>query len=220
VSGKGVIPVGDFVLMLLHLSISDKIDFDRLFFMRNAPQLYFSVIFFLASGVLLAQDAANSIQWMSWEEAVERSEKEPRKFLVDIYTDWCGWCKRMDATTFQEPHLAAYINQHYYPIKFNAEQREEISFRGKSYEFVNKGKHGYHELAAEITQGRLGYPTLVFLNEDMEVIQAINGYREPLEFEQIVTYFGGDYHRRMPWERYTKFYEPLQAMPAAVRKKE
>lgn len=89
-------------------------------------------------------------------------EKDKKKIVVDIYTDWCGWCKRMDASTFQDPKVIKAINKNFYAVKFNAEQKEDINFKSKVYQFVPQGNRGYHSLAAEITQGRLSYPTFVF----------------------------------------------------------
>lgn len=152
---------------------------------------------------------AAGIQWISWEEMMDKAKSQPRKVVVDVFTDWCGWCKRMDASTFQDPALAKYINEHYYAVKFNAEQKTDILFKGKTYKFVKNGMKGYHELAAEITKGRLSYPTLVFLDEKQEVIQSIPGFRDALELEKIATYFGRDEHTRTPWETYQKNYKPI-----------
>jgi thioredoxin-related protein len=148
------------------------------------------------------------IQWMTWEEAVAASLIEPRKIVVDVYTDWCGWCKRMDAQTFSDKDIAEFINTNYYAVKFNAEQKEDIDFNGETYSFVSHGRRGYHELAAEITQGRLSYPTVVFLNEKFELIQSIPGFQGPADFEVILTYFGGNHHMRTPWNKYKASYEP------------
>lgn len=156
---------------------------------------------------LPAPEVVSQVNWMSWEEASERSATEKRKFMIDLYTDWCGWCKKMDQATFQQEYISSYINDHFYPVKFNAEMKEDIVFKGKTYSFVGRsGQRGYHELAAEITRGRLGYPTVVFLDEDMEVIQAIAGYRGPEDFEKILSYFAQDYHKKMPWEKYEQGY--------------
>lgn len=150
------------------------------------------------------------IQWLTWEEMVERSRKESRKVVVDVYTDWCGWCKRMDATTFNEAEVARYINERYYAVKFDAEQKQDIAFKGQTYRFVKNGMRGYHELAAEITQGRLSYPTIVFLDEQLDVIQSIPGYRDATEFETILTYFGDNNHQKVPWDTYQRNYRPRQ----------
>ncbi len=153
--------------------------------------------------------SSGAINWITWEQAVQKSEKERKKILVDVYTDWCGWCKRMDKATFQQAHIAKYVNEHFYAIKFNAEYREEIVFNGKTYKFVENGRRGYHELAAEIMRGRLSYPTLVFLDERKKVIQPIPGYKDPEQFEKIITYFGRNEYLKTPWESYQKSYQPL-----------
>ena len=154
--------------------------------------------------------AEGRIEWLSWEEAMVRAAEEPRKIMVDVYTDWCGWCKRMDKATFQHPRIAAYVNANFYAVKLVAEQTNELRYKDKSYGFVKRGKRGYHELAALLTGGRLSFPTVVFLDETQAPLQAIGGYHDAAEFEQIVTYFGGDHHRRTPWVNYQRRYVPLR----------
>ena len=53
------------------------------------------------------------INWLDFETAQEMNKKEPKKFIVDVYTSWCGWCKRMDASTFHHPVIVDYINENY-----------------------------------------------------------------------------------------------------------
>ena len=52
--------------------------------------------------------AVAEIEWLTWDEAITRMATEPKKIFVDVYTDWCGWCKRMDATTFSDKEIATY----------------------------------------------------------------------------------------------------------------
>ena len=148
-----------------------------------------------------------AIEWMSIEEAVERSKTEKRKIVIDVYTSWCGWCKRMDQTTFQDQDVIDYINDNYYPVKFDAEIPETIEFNDMEYKFKKSGTRGYHELAAKWLNGRMGYPTTVFLNEDLEVIQPIPGYLSPEKFDVIIHYFGSDSHKTTPWESYERDYK-------------
>ncbi|XOV67244.1 MAG: thioredoxin family protein [Fluviicola sp.] len=126
-----------------------------------------------------AQDNSgeNSINWMTFEEALEASESEPKMWFIDMYTDWCGWCKRMDATTFQDEHIVNAINENYYAVKFDAEQKEDIVVGDSTYSFVAQGRRGYHELAAQMMNGKLSYPTYVFLNEQKQVITSVPGYK-------------------------------------------
>ncbi|MBK7335110.1 MAG: DUF255 domain-containing protein [Saprospirales bacterium] len=67
------------------------------------------------------------LKWHTWEEAVAANKKEPRKILVDVYTDWCGWCKRMDATTFQDQTVMDYLKKNFYAVKLDAEQKRTSS---------------------------------------------------------------------------------------------
>jgi thioredoxin-related protein len=106
------------------------------------------------------------VKWLTLEEALEKSKTDKRKIFVDVYTDWCGWCKRMDSTTFLSPAVVQYLNDHYYPVKFNAEQQKDIVFKDKTYQFKKNGTSGYHELAAQWLNNRLTYPTVVFLDEN------------------------------------------------------
>ncbi len=149
---------------------------------------------------------AQQIEWKTWEEVIELSKTNPRKVVVDVYTDWCGWCKKMDKKTFQQPQIAAFINENFYAIRFNAEYNGLITYQGKEYNFVKAGKKGYHELAASLTRGDLRYPTVIILDENLNVLQPLKGFQDPLSMELILTYYLGDHQHRTPWKRYTKTY--------------
>ena len=144
------------------------------------------------------------VKWMTLEEALEKSKTDKRKIFVDVYTDWCSWCRRMDSTTFINPAVAQYLNDHYYPVKFNAEQQKEIVFKEKTYQFKKNGAKGYHELAAEWLNNRLSYPTVVFLDENQGTIQPLQGYQDAAKMEAVLNYFGTDSHKKTPWESYQK----------------
>ncbi|HNL38131.1 MAG TPA: thioredoxin family protein, partial [Saprospiraceae bacterium] len=134
----------------------------------------------------------------------EKSKTEKRKIFVDVYTDWCGWCKRMDDSTFADPFVAQYLNDHYYPVKFNAEQQKDIVFKDKTYHFKRNGARGTHELAIEWLNNRLSYPTVVFLDENFSVIQPLPGFLDPAKLEAILNYFGTNSHYTTPWDTYEK----------------
>jgi len=76
----------------------------------------------------LPVNAQEKIEWMSLEQAIKKSGKQPKKIFMDMYTDWCGWCKKMDQTTFSDPVIAAYMNKHYYAVKFDAEGQDSVVF--------------------------------------------------------------------------------------------
>ena len=151
-----------------------------------------------------------TINWLTLEQAIEKSKTEKRKIFVDVYTSWCGWCKHMDSTTFVSGAVAKYLNEHYYPVKFNAEQQGDIVFKDKTYKFKKTGNRGHHELAAEWLNNRLTFPTIVFLDENMNLIQPLAGYQDAVKMEAIINYFATDSHKKTPWESYEKKFVPGQ----------
>ena len=167
--------------------------------------IYILTAFILCQGSnnLLAQ---NKIKWLTWEEAMEKSKVEKKKIFIDIYTEWCGWCKKMDKSTFADNDVAKYINENYYPVKFDAEMTSPVTLKGTEYKFVKSGARGYHELAAYLLQGRMSYPSMVFLDEELNLIQAIPGYQDKSTFEMIITYFGNNSHKSVPWNKYMNLY--------------
>ncbi len=162
----------------------------------------FSFVTTIALVVFSQVFAQAQVAWMSWEEAVAANEAEPRKIFVDVYTDWCGWCKRMDSGTFTDERVVELLNEHFYAVKFDAEQREDVTFGGKTYKFESGGRNGVHGLAKLLLQGRLGYPTVVFLDEDIQIIQPVPGYQEADAFAKITRYFADDAYRTVPWAEY------------------
>ena len=151
------------------------------------------------------------VNWMSWEQAVAKMEKEPRKIMVDVYTDWCGWCKRMDATTMVDPTVVQILNEKYYAVKMDGEYKKDIVFKGRTYTFKPGGRSGYHELPAELMSGKMSYPTLVFLDEAYGIIQPVPGYQQAPELERILAYFGGDFYKNTSWESFSQAYKSPNA---------
>ena len=150
-----------------------------------------------------------TIKWYTFEEAVALAEKNPKNIFIDFYTSWCGWCKVMDKNTFADPTIAALMNKYFYPVKFDAEGKDPVNFKGKTYNFVAQGNRGYHELAASIMQGQMSYPTFIFLTPAFEIISPVQGYVKKEDFEPIVSYLGQDLYKPekgIAWEGFRDSY--------------
>lgn len=147
--------------------------------------------------VIMALDmnAQEEIKWHTLKEAIELNSKEPRKFMVDVYTDWCGWCKRMDATTFSDSEIADYVNKYFYAVKFNAEMKDSLTLGERTYHFVDNGRRGYHEVAAILTKGRLSYPTIVYLDEELRHIGVEPGYKTAEQLSQKLIYYSEEKYK-------------------------
>ncbi|SDQ57426.1 thioredoxin family protein [Flagellimonas zhangzhouensis] len=161
-----------------------------------------SILFLLFIGF---QAQAQDIKWLSWEEAVElaQTDAQPKKMFIDVYTDWCGWCKKMDKETFQNPEVAKYMQENFYMVKMDAEGKDPITYQGKTFKFVPSGRKGYHELAAALLQGQLSYPTVVFLDEKINMLSPVPGYQKVEPFLQIAKYFGDNIYKDKDWATYT-----------------
>ena len=159
-------------------------------------KLLFIALFALIGMSAIAQE---SIQWMSIEEAEARCIKEPKMIFIDVYTDWCGWCKRMDRDTFSNPVIAKYMNEHFYAVKLNAETSDTITFQGKQYVgYVREdGRNGSHRLARTLLNGRMSYPSYVIMNEEMQTLQVIGGYQKVQVFEPMIHFFGDGAYKVM-----------------------
>lgn len=129
-----------------------------------------------------------SIHWMSFEELQTAYQQQPKPIMVDIYTDWCGWCKEMDRTTYKNEKLVAYINEKYYAVKFNAETRTAISFNNKTFKY--NAQYRTNELAIYLTGGQLSYPTTVFLSGLNGQPAPLPGYLKPKQIEAPIKFFG------------------------------
>ena len=149
------------------------------------------------------------IHWMSFNEAMAKRQSEPKKIFIDMYTDWCGWCKRMDATTFAHPEVVKYMNEHYYAVKFNTEKEGPISINDTTYVVNSKyGRNGTHELAVELLQGKMSYPTFVFLDERFNMLSPLPGFQTPEQIEPVMRYFSEGYYLKNTWDEYSKKFSP------------
>lgn len=161
-------------------------------------------LFLVASLSAFAPAEEPHVEWLTFDEAMALHKENPKKLLIDLYTDWCGWCKVMDRETYSHAQLSAYINENFYPVKFNAEQEEEVEFEGHVFKFVPSGRRGYHELAAALTKNKLSYPTTVFMDEELRIIQPISGYLKPKQMEPILSFIGDDHYKKTPWDDFKK----------------
>lgn len=147
-----------------------------------------------------ASQPVATVKWYTIEEVQELNKKNPRKVYIDMYTDWCGWCKVMDKNTFTDAQVIDHLNSNFYPVKFDAEGKEEVMFKDKAYSYVANGSRGYHELAATLMQGKLSYPTSVFLDEELNLISPLPGYLTPERMIPVLEFIGEDHYKTTSYQ--------------------
>ena len=178
------------------------------------------ILSILLPALLMAQDkatpAAKAIEWVSLEKAQELTKKTPRPIIVDVYTEWCGPCKMLAARTFTDPRVVEFVNQRFYAVKFNAESGDPVTFKGKEYtnpDFnpaATSGRNGTHQLTMAIApvNGRIAYPTVVYLNSDLELLTPVQGYFTPEQIEPIFRFFGEGIYKDTPYEDFMQGFSP------------
>jgi len=165
-------------------------------------------LFLLTSWLLVfscAQKSASSsdhLKWMNLPEVESSLQKEKRPVLIDLYTDWCGWCKVMDKKNYSNKNVIEYLQDKFYAARVNAESKQAIVWNGKTYQF--NPDYRTNEFAVYVTQGHLEFPTTIIIPPDGSEPQAIPGYLEPKDFELIVKYFGEGGYGKIPFMEYQK----------------
>lgn len=136
----------------------------------------------LLSGICFSQ--AKSYQF----EAIENLQKSEKKdVVVFIHTNWCNYCKAMENTTFNNQKVADLIQQNFYFVILDAEEKRDISFVGKTFRYKPTGKDtGIHELAETLSGGKISYPSLIILNPQNEIIFQYDGFLKSSELLDIL----------------------------------
>src|SRR3990172_2404031 len=125
-------------------------------------------------------NASGAIVWMSFDEGVLKAQRENKKILIDVFTDWCGWCKKMDKDTYPDEAVRSAIDKHFVAIKLDAESEKKVTFRGQKMT----------QIAFAQSAGATSYPSTLFLDEKLKPISLLPGYMTPERFSPILLYIG------------------------------
>ena len=136
----------------------------------------------------------SDIHWLRFDEGVKLAAKDKKPVVIDFYTDWCGWCKKMDKETYYDTAVVNFASRHLVMVKVNAESEERFGFKGTTYSGRQLAR--YFEVE--------GFPTTVFLHADGETITAIPGYQPPEQFLPILRYIQGGWYEKMDFEQFLK----------------
>jgi thioredoxin-related protein len=149
------------------------------------------------------------VKWYTIQEAEKLNRQNPRPIFVDTFTDWCGWCKKMDRETFTNEVISDILNNKFYPVKFDAEGSDSITFYGQKY--INDGKAGKaHQFAVALLRGQLSYPTVVFIipaNDGKLQAQPVPGFRPAKDMEALLSYFVDKGYNTKSFEDYQKTFQ-------------
>lgn len=142
------------------------------------------------------------INWITFAELEKAYAGNPKPVLIDVYTNWCGWCKVMDKQTYANEKVAKYINENYYAVKFNAESTDSISFAGKTYGYDVANRA--NQLAIYLLYGRLEFPSTVFLSAPGAQPAPLSGFLKPAEIEAPLKFFGNGAYKTQTFPEFIK----------------
>lgn len=149
--------------------------------MKLLKPLFLSLLFVIGFAFVPPSDKDDvQLEWKDWNTGYPKSMETEKIALIDMYTDWCGWCKRMDKDTYANEEVIEMINENFVPIKFNPE-KENVKYNIGDQEVSGR------ELQAALSQNnRTGYPATFFLNPKTNTVYIERGYKKPGDFKKIL----------------------------------
>ncbi|HYG51247.1 MAG TPA: thioredoxin fold domain-containing protein, partial [Flavobacteriales bacterium] len=111
-----------------------------------------------------------------------------KRVFVKIYTDWCGPCKTMDKKVLSKARITEPLARYYYSVAFNAEQTGNVNFKDSVFVFNPNLGPGTHNLAFHLGKdaGHMYYPTIVILDEKLDVLYHYPGYMNVANLEEAL----------------------------------
>lgn len=167
-------------------------------------RFFICLLLLLFSGIHAQNEATGLVNWLSFKEAQEQNKKVQKPFIIDFYTDWCGWCKHMMRTTYSNPGIAAYLNQNFYALKFNAEGKDTIEYNGKVYKPISKEPKTPHEFTLKMLGQQLSYPSTVFVTNNFEYTLLTQGYLEDKKIEPLLVFMVENAWRTSVFDEFNK----------------
>jgi len=132
------------------------------------------------------------VRWHQWTEGVIATQASGKYMLVDVYTDWCGWCKKMDREVYIHPQVQQLLATNFVTIKLNAE----------STNLITNGTNQYTEQECAKLLNVNSYPTILVFNSNFQLVAKLNGYRDANTFIRFLHYVSGKRYKRYTFDQY------------------
>ena len=141
------------------------------------------------------------VKWETLHDATENSKKDGKLLFLDVYTDWCGWCKKMDKSTYRDTALIRLLNTQFHPVRLDAEAE---TLKADGIEYSTKGQQ-FNEFSVTIMNGQMAFPTTVILNPNLSGVYKQAGYVDGITMRGIASFFGQKlYLQKVDFNTYIK----------------
>jgi len=137
----------------------------------------------------------NQIIWHNYDEGLKLAVKTERPIMVNFTTTWCGYCKKMNRTTFIDSEIVNILNNDFVSIKVDGDSQTELNIDGYKITERNLTRSEY---------GVRGYPTYWFLKSNAERIGPISGYKAADPFLDVLYYVRDEVYDKMKFDEYMK----------------
>jgi thioredoxin-related protein len=142
-----------------------------------------------------SQVFAEGVNWKTFEKGLKDAAVSKKYGFVDVYTDWCGYCKLLESQTLKAPKVMEELQKNFVSIKLNAESEEVVTYKGK--------KITLRELSA--SWGVEGFPTMLFLNSKGEIIGSFASFAEADLMVNLLRYIStGAREKKISFENFLK----------------
>ncbi len=136
----------------------------------------------------------NNSSVKSFNEALTIAKKEKKKIVINIYADWCIWCKKMDKDVFPDVNVQKELNKNFVFFRMNGESNALIEYDGRKFTHAQFVK----------AFGIRGFPATLFLNYDSKPITVLPGYVDASMFVNVLKYIAEEAYLRVNFDEFLK----------------
>ncbi len=141
-----------------------------------------------------ANNEPSTITWFKFDEGFKQAAEEQKNVFVEFTADWCGWCKRMHATTFKDPQVIKMMNDNFIVVSVDGESGDSLNIDG----WMTTEKRLTREYRVT------GYPTYLFMTPQREVITPLKGYQQASKLYDALDYLKDDTYKTVKFEEFLK----------------
>lgn len=151
------------------------------------------------------------VEWYAFDDGVTAAKSEGKHIMVDVYTDWCGWCKKLERETYADYAVRSILKESYVSVKLKGDSGKKLRVKGQSaqygtqtlLQFVSTDEPSISE--QNLTRGVLriaGFPTILFLSPDGRMITKLPGFHDARSFVNIINFIKDDMYEVMSYNDY------------------